>query len=392
MQNPVVFSKFTFLLTEQELADARSRGVWPALMHSLRHLGPLGGHLTVVEAWSTPQQSLLAYPPTDKRFYLKSIPQDSSATPQRIQCIFSSPGTASRITVPPPLNVLVDLPYQIIDTADLGEAVIATRTIQYGELIARDSPLLISTDPILYTLNHHGDVACPFSNPDKLEQVFRLAVQKMFRLDNTPELHYAVFDDVSRINHSCCPNAVARWDPSTLTIQVYALRSISLGEEITISYVDLSLPTADRQSFLRTRYNFACTCQGCENNDDDLLRAFLLQEHYSFDDIFDWARNPNPTDTTNKQHLDFCLSMMESRGLQGLEAYPLFLYQLVLVCTALGQTRVAEAHLDKWQTWWRIHGGPIDLLLASLRKHQWHVLFIARPLPPLRMQSSSLTV
>ena len=155
-----------------------------------------------------------------------------------------------------------------------------------------------------------------------------------------------------------------------MTIQVYALRSINLGEEITISYGDLSLPTADRQSFLRTRYNFACTCQGCENNDDDLLRAFLLKEHYSFDDIFDWARNPNPTDLINKQHLDFCLSRMESRGLQGLEAYPLFLYQLILACTALGQTESAEVHLEKWRTWWRIHGGPINMLLGSLRKHQ----------------------
>ena len=93
--------------------------------------------------------------------------------------------------MPPPLNVLVDLPYQIIDTADLGEAVISTRTIQSGELIARDSPLLISTDPILYTLNHHEDVACPFSNPDKLEQVFRLAVQKMFRRDEGSAIQYA---------------------------------------------------------------------------------------------------------------------------------------------------------------------------------------------------------
>lgn len=43
-----------------------------------------------------------------------------------------------------------------------------------------------------------------------------------------------------------------------------ALRDIRKGEELTISYIDETLPFKDRQAKLKTMYMFTCTCPKCD--------------------------------------------------------------------------------------------------------------------------------
>lgn len=50
--------------------------------------------------------------------------------------------------------------------------------------------------------------------------------------------------DISRINHSCRPNAHVAWDIETMTFTLRAFAPVAPGEEITISY----LSRADRKS------------------------------------------------------------------------------------------------------------------------------------------------
>ncbi|KAI0045236.1 SET domain-containing protein, partial [Auriscalpium vulgare] len=74
-------------------------------------------------------------------------------------------------------------------------------------------------------------------------------------------MHYGgVFNDMSRVNHSCSPNAVYRWDLELFAGELRALRAIAPGEEITITYLDTCLPYAARQQILREKYSFTCTC------------------------------------------------------------------------------------------------------------------------------------
>lgn len=40
------------------------------------------------------------------------------------------------------------------------------------------------------------------------------------------------------MNHDCRPNAHYYWDPETFTQNVFAVRPILAGEEITITYVE----------------------------------------------------------------------------------------------------------------------------------------------------------
>ena len=65
-------------------------------------------------------------------------------------------------------------------------------------------------------------------------------------------------------NHSCLPNAhvFKREADTTGAAVVLALRDISPGEEVTLSYVDEGAPWAQRAEAL-AEYGFACACDKC---------------------------------------------------------------------------------------------------------------------------------
>ncbi|XP_029117181.1 histone-lysine N-methyltransferase ATXR2 isoform X1 [Elaeis guineensis] len=74
----------------------------------------------------------------------------------------------------------------------------------------------------------------------------------------------AFFPLQSCMNHSCCPNAKAfkRDEDRDGHAVIVALRPISIGEEITISYIDEDLPYDERQVQLAD-YGFRCRCARC---------------------------------------------------------------------------------------------------------------------------------
>ncbi|MCL7021521.1 hypothetical protein MKW94_016565 [Papaver nudicaule] len=74
----------------------------------------------------------------------------------------------------------------------------------------------------------------------------------------------AFFPLQSCMNHSCCPNAKAfkREEDKDGQATIIALRPISKGEEVTISYIDEDLPFEERQALLAD-YGFRCKCKKC---------------------------------------------------------------------------------------------------------------------------------
>lgn len=85
-----------------------------------------------------------------------------------------------------------------------------------------------------------------------------------FLLNKTGEYGSGIFEDASRINHSCQQNAAHTWDEKLGHETVHALRDISKGEEITISYVQPIQATSVRQAQLREIYGFTCDCSACD--------------------------------------------------------------------------------------------------------------------------------
>ncbi|KAJ6483632.1 hypothetical protein C8R47DRAFT_1017770 [Mycena vitilis] len=70
---------------------------------------------------------------------------------------------------------------------------------------------------------------------------------------------------ITRLNHSCQPNVVQRWDWDSLTLSVRAVSHIRTGEELLRSYIDPThlAPRAERLKRLANLYEFECTCPSC---------------------------------------------------------------------------------------------------------------------------------
>ncbi|KAJ6477438.1 hypothetical protein C8R47DRAFT_1020498 [Mycena vitilis] len=77
---------------------------------------------------------------------------------------------------------------------------------------------------------------------------------------------HGIFPLASRLfNHSCLPNAVAKYALSASNppkMKVVALRDISAGEEICLPYLDPAL-LQSRQQIFQLSYGFDCRCSSC---------------------------------------------------------------------------------------------------------------------------------
>ncbi|CAD7944034.1 unnamed protein product [Amoebophrya sp. A120] len=73
-----------------------------------------------------------------------------------------------------------------------------------------------------------------------------------------------IFEDISRLNHSCEPNCKQRVLCDTPSI--VATRDIAEGEELTICYTSEELrakKASERRAWLLRKYNFLCSCRKC---------------------------------------------------------------------------------------------------------------------------------
>ncbi|KYF40709.1 putative histone lysine methyltransferase, SET [Toxoplasma gondii ARI] len=67
-------------------------------------------------------------------------------------------------------------------------------------------------------------------------------------------------------NHSCDPNCGVSSSGSEgggSTLSVATLRAVAPGEELTVSYVDISLPLKARREMLLSSFGFLCRCSKC---------------------------------------------------------------------------------------------------------------------------------
>ncbi|TDL24145.1 SET domain-containing protein [Rickenella mellea] len=76
-------------------------------------------------------------------------------------------------------------------------------------------------------------------------------------------VYAGVFPTISRCNHSCGPNASAKFNEETMAMRLFSRRPIAPGEQIMISYV-APLMYAPRQEELKRKYLFTCECNYCK--------------------------------------------------------------------------------------------------------------------------------
>ncbi|OCH91995.1 SET domain-containing protein [Obba rivulosa] len=230
-----------------------------------------------------------------------------------------------------PLKTPSPLRYRILQPADgryIGLGMFATADFDVGDLILQERALLITTQFIPPGPNGYSaaDAALHMAVYEQMLPACRTAYlslsnsfpseqQEITGILNTNALYIGalpgydgacggVFNDISRINHSCCPNAVFRWDLASFSGQVHALAPVRCGEQIYLSYVDMCNPRKVRQQLLLDKYKFHCTCASCMlrgagSQYSDLRRAFIaaqaaedISERKTDDDVLAWTSNP----------------------------------------------------------------------------------------------------
>jgi len=177
-----------------------------------------------------------------------------------------------------------------------GKALFATKNIPPGTLILSESPI-ITTDCITSMETVEKDIARNLRTKDKDSQRAYLSLHNNFPGEKSilsniirsngyplgPNSEVGgVFLNIARLNHSCRPNAKHSWNKNLKQQTVYALRNISAGEEITLSYLDGGA-SKERQESLLQNFQFRCKCDLCslparelKASDARILRAKTL--------------------------------------------------------------------------------------------------------------------
>ncbi|KAJ7572618.1 hypothetical protein C8J56DRAFT_790580 [Mycena floridula] len=165
--------------------------------------------------------------------------------------------------------------------------------------------------------NSRGDIK---SHIEGIMQTNALSIELAIPDVPNPEIstHRALFLNVSRCNHSCGPNAVWKWDAESFSLTLQAVRPISDGQEVTIQYIDSTLPRDQRREKLRALYGFDCRCSHCtcKGSHSDLARR-ELQDFWKCVPSFEtWSTDSRLSrDLLIRAH-ERAIKMRESEGLE----------------------------------------------------------------------------
>ncbi|KAF8206278.1 hypothetical protein K438DRAFT_1963352 [Mycena galopus ATCC 62051] len=156
-----------------------------------------------------------------------------------------------------------------------------------------------------------------------------------------------VFPHISRANHTCGLNSAIKWDLSSFSATMYALRPVRAGEEIHNEYIDVLAPHAQRRAQL-ARYGFECLCVHCDLPDADAVarsdaaRIELRNWRHLHPRFLPWSTDMCRTDdaiiVSNLRALD----LIEQEGLYGLQVP--FMEEIALSYAVLGD----EPRFREW--------------------------------------------
>ncbi|KAH9173568.1 hypothetical protein EDB89DRAFT_1905260 [Lactarius sanguifluus] len=181
---------------------------------------------------------------------------------------------------------------RITDVRGKGKGSVAASAVPRGELVARERALLMMPRTFVIPQHAASTVAtamtpkqraafsalynCKSADPGRRTRYHTHQLVPGPRCDYFSSLCTAKVI-TSEPSASCCPNAMFRWDKETFSGEIRAMRPISEGEEVTISYfqeiLEPAAVTHERQKFLLEGYNFKCTCSICSRSSKARARS-----------------------------------------------------------------------------------------------------------------------
>lgn len=156
-----------------------------------------------------------------------------------------------------------------------------------------------------------------------------VAVLRIFRSNsfnlgrNAQKIQQALFPRISRINHSCVPNAQGNFHDGLGKFNVHATRDIEVDEEVSLSYlVECGALRDARMGKLSTGYGFECGCPACnldtaQGRDGEKRRVVMgtLLKEFAEKAAQGDARNPEAELAT----IQAFIALYEGEGIAGRE-------------------------------------------------------------------------
>ncbi|KAH9918156.1 uncharacterized protein B0H18DRAFT_958060 [Fomitopsis serialis] len=243
-------------------------------------------------------------------------------------------------------------PFRVQETAQMGLGLFATRSIKAGELIIAERPTIISSsgvcgtkyyvpfepsfyDAVLAALSEGprtsfmalgdcclvGERCHPLPGRVKTNGFAIGAMsdaQKAFK-------YVATYLTISRANHDCAANAHYHWNKTRWCGQIFAVRDITAGEEITTTYAPLATQSL-RHAFFAIGYSCSCLCKTCLEASPEDVRRSDERRKAVFGLLYDLenASDPSSYPTLSKKSIRRTLRYAREESLMASYAYILF--------------------------------------------------------------------
>ncbi|CAH7676277.1 hypothetical protein BY996DRAFT_4577577 [Phakopsora pachyrhizi] len=107
------------------------------------------------------------------------------------------------------------------------------------------------------------------------------------------------------LNHDCRPNVAYNFNDITLQLEMYAIKDIVPGEELTVSYIPMNSPRKIRQESLKSHYGFDCRCSQCSLPERGVIASDnrLLQIEQLTKILTSWKDEGPRPNTAMAEHL-----------------------------------------------------------------------------------------
>ena len=91
--------------------------------------------------------------------------------------------------------------------------------------------------------------------------------------DNSGNVRYGVFQEASRFNHDCVPNAHLVWNRVLRRAMIFAIKNVPIHKEIFIYYISENFTSRYFRRVELRDLGFRCQCTACETNNPFHIRS-----------------------------------------------------------------------------------------------------------------------
>ncbi|OCL02486.1 SET domain-containing protein, partial [Glonium stellatum] len=266
-------------------------------------------------------------------------------------------------------------PYRAEELLGRGIGLLANRTIKSGETVMGNPPVIVLMQKALDTLEREQRYALLHKAVGQLPEQTQTQIRALAKSRGGDEIgdivqtnsigqsygkgvrHLSIVPEAARINHDCRPNSFYRFDDKDLTLQVFALRNIEAGEEISFNYAGAEFPRDARHSYLQAHWGFTCACSLCTASHQAIAASDSRLNEIS--NIKAQLRNTPPRSTASLHEiLSLVQKLIELYDEERLIVPKAPYYEIAAyTCSQLGNKTCVQRNAELAADHWRVLAG-----------------------------------